>query len=150
MKKTILGILTMSVLLATSCKKASSNPGGSFTFKSVSYPVNTCAPDYQNPGTLLVDNNAATTLNQVELYFYNALPAAGGPFLIVAATPTAANQIEINMSGSFGNYIATGGNGSQTVSVSVSNGKVSVLGSGIMMNSGVDSSALSLNVTQTQ
>jgi hypothetical protein len=51
-------------------------------------------------------------------------------------------------------YRSTGGNGSnQTVSVSVSNGKVSVSGSGIELDNisnAADSSALNFNITQLQ
>ena len=57
--------------------------------------------------------------------------------------------------GSLNNYMSTGGNGNQQLTVTVTNGKISITGSAIEMahyysNVITDSATLNFNITQTQ
>ena len=88
----------------------------------------------------------------------SSLPATGGTYTVVNQnnSPYTAGQVGILVTTdgtSQITYGSTGGNGAQTVSVTVSNGKVSVTGSGIMMDNSLrtsDSAALNFNITQLQ
>jgi hypothetical protein len=156
MKKVIFGIIVLSLIFTTSCKK-NTNPGGSWTFKSTTYSTTICVGD---PGQLSASNGNASnnnTYSMLYVYFYTAaLPTTAGTYTVAYGNaPNSASQvgIELTTGGNANDYSSTGGNGTQTVSVTVSNGKVSISGSGIMMYNTVnpsDSSALNFNITQLQ
>jgi len=158
MKKTIFGIIVLSLIFIPSCKKNPGNPGGSWTFKSNTYSTTTC----QNPGagilsaTNLTNSNAAT-YGTLIFDFFGALPTTGGTYTVVYNRSLTSKQVHIEAStgGAYGSiiyndyYAADSTN--KTVSVTVSNGKVSVSGSGIMLhnyNNFSDSSVINFNVTQ--
>jgi hypothetical protein len=111
-------------------------------------------------GTLMDSNSTTsnpTTYATLTCTFNGTtLPASGGIDTVVSGTPTRNTQIAITATtdGSTNNYRSTGGNGgNQTVTVSVSNGKVTVSGAGIELvnlTAPADSSALSLNIIQLQ
>lgn len=156
MIKTITAILITALLGLASCKK-SPNPGGSWTFQGVTYYVSGCSAGAG--GTLNannVDNNNASTytFGTLGLSFYQALPTTAGTFTVVKYPP-ALNQVAITTTNqSQVNYVSTGGNGLETVKVTIaSNGFINVSGSGIeMLNTagGADSTVLSISITQTQ
>ena len=156
MIKTITAILITALLGLASCKK-SPNPGGSWTFQGVTYYISGCSAG--SGGTLNasnVDNNNANTYSfgTLGLSFYQALPATAGTFTVVKYPP-AANQVAITTTNQNQvNYVSTGGSGMETVKVTIaSNGFINVSGSGLEMSNasgGTDSSALSINITQTQ
>ncbi len=156
MTKMLLGIMVMSLLTATSCKKTP-DPGGSWTFEGNTYFVGDCSAGAN--GALNANNiNANNTLSwgSVSVYFHDSLPTVAGTYAVVKYPP-AAGKISFGLS-TFANtytYGSTGGNGAETANVKIVNGLVNVYGSGItMLNSdtalGSDSSALYLNITQTQ
>ena len=155
MLKTITAILFIA-LLALSCKK-NPNPGGYWTFQGITYYVSGCsAGSASTLNASNVNNNNASTYSfaTIGLNFYQALPATAGTFTVVKYPP-AANQVAITTTNqSQVNYVSTGGNGTETVKVTIgSNGFINVSGSGIEMSNtggGADSSALSINITQTQ
>jgi hypothetical protein len=155
MTKILIGILVISLVAVCSCTK-SPDPGGSWTFQGGTYYVTGC--NAGAGGTLSasnVNNNNANTYSYgtIGLNFYQSLPTAAGTFAVVKYPP-AANQVAITTVNQYQvNYVSTGGNGMETVKVSIgSNGLVNVSGSGIeMLNaSGGDSAALSFDITQTQ
>jgi hypothetical protein len=147
-------MLLLSLVVISSCTK-SSNPGGSWTFKSTTYDATSCSA---GSGELYVTNSTASnsaTFSSLSIYFYNNVtPTANGTYY-VNRHPASADQINILLSivGGTTNYTCTGGNGTQTVSVTVSNNKLSVSGSGITLSNdqnASDSSALNFNITQLQ
>ncbi len=113
-------------------------------FKSTTYSATTCV---FSSTTLIADNNTANP-SQLECYF-NTMPINSGNYLVVSGPLIQPNQVQITMNGAVGGYVSTGGNGTQTATINISNGKVSVSGSGITMSNGSDSAALVLNITQT-
>jgi len=154
MAKTLTAILLICLLAFTSCKK-SPDPGGSWTFQGGTYDVAGC--NAGGGGTLNasnINNTNTYSYGTIGLNFYQALPTAAGTFKVVKYPP-AANQVAITTMNQYQvNYASTGGNGTETVNVTVaSNGFVSASGSGIEMlnaSGGTDSSTLSFNITQTQ
>jgi hypothetical protein len=74
-----------------------------------------------------------------------------GTFYVVKYPP-AANQVSVTTTNLYEvNYVSTGGNGAETVKVTISNGLISVSASGIEMlnaSGGTDSSALYFNITE--
>ena len=156
MKKTFIAFLLIAYVFASSCSRNNPNPGGSWTFKGTTYNVVSCVTTQDGIGATN-GPSTSSTYSTVGATFFNSLPTTGGTYTVVNGNPVSANQVLITTTtnGVSGNiYGSTGGNGSnQTVTVSVSNGKVSVSGSGIEMydiNNVADSSALQLNITQLQ
>ena len=165
MKNAIIAILAVGLLTATSCKKSSTNTsaGGSWTFKTVTYPAVFCAGNlYGNSGTLSAGDvsltgSGSSTADDLVCTFYNALPTAAGTYTVIGPNGNpGAGQIQMvtTIGGVNGKtYVSTGGNGAETVAVTVSGGKVTITGSGIEMftpSTPSDSAGLSLNITQLQ
>jgi len=147
-------ILAMGLLTIYSCKK-SSDPGGSWSFEGVTYDVTGCSTAYYTLNASNVNNNNPYSYGAIGINFHSALPGSSGVYTVVK-NPPAANQVSVQMIiyGPLGqvSYMSTGGNGAEAVNVSVAkNGFLTVSGSGIEMWDGsTDSSALYLNITQTQ
>jgi hypothetical protein len=158
MRNAIFSSLLMGLLLACSCHKGPSAPGGSWTFKGLTYTATSCAGIDSIAYLTATDSTAAGMAGSVTVAFYNVLPAGNGTYTVVSGSfPTAPYQVAIiatigpSVAGL--NYQSTGGNGSQTVHVALSNGKINVSGSGIEMSNTAnasDTAALSLNITQMQ
>ena len=153
MKKVIFGLFVFSLLFASSCKKSNSTPN-SWTFKGNQYGASlatfaipgdfsaTCSSTNQTINGGFIDINFGSGAN----------PTTGGNYSVVSNAYTT-NQVSIqlttgNSTGST-TYNSTGSNNSQ-LAVSISGGKVSVTGSGIMLTNGTDSATVSINITQTQ
>jgi hypothetical protein len=154
MKKIILGSIVLSLIFAASCTKKTTYAGGSWTFEGDTFYVANCA----GIGNTLVASSSANsninTFGNLGIVFPgSSLPRTSGTYTVVDTTPLA---MQVNITATTGGvndtlYTATGGNGSnQTIAVTVSNGIVSVSGTGIEIytnNAGViDSSALSFNI----
>ena len=158
MKKVIFGMLVLSSVFITSCKKSSSNPGGFWTFKSTTYNATTCTAGTGELDATNLTSSNTTTFSTFVVGFYNGtLPTTGGQYTVANnGTPTSSTQVGIQVStdGTSGNtYESTGGNGTQKVTVSVSNGKVSVSGSGITVGNVMtssDSAGVNFSITQLQ
>jgi hypothetical protein len=155
MKKILFGFFVLSILFTTSCKKSPSpNPGGSWTFKSTTYNTNTCTGNGSVLTASTLTSSNTTTYGTLSVSFQTALPTTNGTYT-VNSYPNSASQVAVNLTtnGGTGIYSSTGGNGAETVSVTVSNGKVSISGSGIIMVTDPatsDSSAVTFNITQLQ
>jgi hypothetical protein len=157
MKKTIFALLVLTLVFASSCNKNTPNPGGSWTFKGTTYNTTTSAVSGGDFGVTNVSTSNQSSYGGLTFSFFNSTPTTGGTFTVVNGVPASATQVAIaaTTGGAAGNvYGSTGGNGSnQTVAVTVSNGKLSVSGSGIEMynvNNASDSSAINFNITQLQ
>jgi hypothetical protein len=155
--KTLL-IITALVVLASCGKNSSSSNPGSWLFKTNTFVAATCFE--AAPGIIEADNELVantSTYATLRCYFGGSNPTTGGTFKVVNynAGVFQANHISFyqTINGVPGtSYISTGGNGNETVQVTVgSNGHISVSGSGLeMVSTGSDSSALTVNISQQQ
>jgi hypothetical protein len=100
---------------------------------------------------------AGIVKGSITVNFYNVIPVGNGTYTVVGTVyPTAPYQVSINATIGDSNalsYLSTGGEGAETVTVSLSNGKIILTGRGIEMantNQPSDSGQLSLNITQLQ
>ena len=171
MKKTLTISLVLGLAIIFSCKKKTDtvNPTGistqTWTFRGMNFSTNECYADTVHSNLNLSANNAghdsAGYCALICFFYGNTLPTANGTYtvaLVNAVDSTiAATQVtfRLELGDSLNNYLSTGGNGHETVAVTVSNGKLSITGTGIEMahyNSSyiTDSAALNFNVTQTQ
>lgn len=159
MRKAITVLVSLALLTLAACKKSSpANPGGSWTFKGVTYLTTTCI-GYDSIGTLTATctpSGSNTNSGSLTLQFFNVLPTGNGKYTVVG-TGYPAYPYQVYVSGLIGTqqvaYQSTGGGGAEIVQVSYSNGLISVSGSGIELinsNNAADSSALSLNIGQLQ
>lgn len=164
MKKAALAVVLMSLIVITSCKKSTNNnAGGTWSFKSVNYGATTFATSY---GQVTVSNPASAYANSFAtlcVNFYNGLPTTAytnntyysANYQVVGGTTLdSSNQVYITLTLNGTNdtlYHTTGGNGNETVLVTLSNGNISIKGSGIeLANSSnlADSGSLSFNIVQ--
>jgi len=154
MKRAIFGLVVIALLFSTSCNK-SNNTLETWSFEGTNYNATSVSGQ---TGVLVATNIGAlnpSSYVQVSCFFlHDSLPTVAGSYTVVSGTP-AAKQVALSLSLNAGTkvYNSTGGNGTQTVAVSISGGKVTVIGSNITLaaTSGtpVDSSAtFSLNITQ--
>jgi hypothetical protein len=155
MKKITFGMLTVGLLLISSCAKNSNavTTYGSWVFKSNTYGEVTSR--HTSGGTLLTasPNNSGSTMT---LSFMNTLPGNEGAFTVVSGTPVTAKQVRIDLtvgSTTGGTYTSLS-TYSQTVYVTIgSNNMINVSGNNILMQSTAtpsDTTRLSFSVTQLQ
>lgn len=162
MRNTVLGIIAMSLLMITACKKTSStNLGGTWTFQTVNYTATSFATGY---GLITVTNQPtaySTEYTTLTVNFYGGLPTqnsffTSGTFNVVKENKldsTDQVSLDLNIAGASGNtlYRSTGSGANQTVNVSVSNGKLTITGSGVELANvlnAADSAALNLDLIQ--
>ena len=130
MAKTLTAMLVISILTLASCKK-STESGNSWTFQGTTYYVSNCDSARGILTASDINANNYYTYSTIAIYFYISLPTAAGTYA-VAKFPPAANQVSIivGIDGSSPaiNYNSTGGNGTETVNVTVSNGLVTASG----------------------
>jgi len=158
MRKAIYSAILIGSLIAASCHKSPpSNPGGSWTFKKVTYPATSCIGSDSLATLAAADSSGMAAIATVTVNFYNVFPSGNGTYTVVGGSyPTAPYQVTINATigdSAMLNYQSTGGNGTEMVVVAISNGQMTLTGSGIeMINSALasDSAALSLHLAQLQ
>lgn len=159
MRNAIFGLLLMGMLIAGSCHKGPpSASGGSWTFKGLTYTATSCVGIDSIAYLTATDSTVIGMTGSVTIAFYNVLPTGNGIYTVVnGSIPNQPYQVAILASIGSAisglNYQSTGGNGSQTVHVTLSNGKISLTGPGIEMSNTAaasDTAALSLNITQLQ
>ena len=160
MKKNFCAIIAMTLLTITSCKKtdtSTTGAGGSWTVNSTSYQAVTCTGSV--PSLYLsaanVGAQGSLTASDIIVQFYNQFPPAAGTYNVVTndSALTAPNQVQIvtTINGINGTSYASNGSGSnQTAVVTVSGGKVSVVGSGINVDNSASTATVSLNLHQLQ
>ena len=165
MRNTTFALLLMGLLLTGSCNKGQpSVSGGSWTFKGVTYVVRYCSASDPSATLTATDSVYTGVAGSVNVVFFNVLPSGNpshtiyGTYTLVKGTaPSRPDEIAIfsyigpSQLGHM--YQSTGGNGLQTVSVSVSNGKISLTGAGVELSDTTnpsDSGALTFNITQLQ
>ena len=164
MKKNTYILITL-ILLISSCKKHNTNDGGSWTFKGQTFNMMGCSA---TSGVALsyysgIAGGTSTAIdNRLSVEFGTwLLPTIGLTDTVISGMITSTNQANISMilgytstTGLGGtHYHSTGGNGNQTISISVSSaGKIAVSGSSIMMVNDTlpsDSALLNFNISQT-
>ncbi len=151
MKNIIAAFTILVVLLLSSCSKSTTS-GNSWTFKGTTYKTATTT----DAGGGYWDIASVNPTGTMQVNFSTStLPTTSGTYTVVAhgSSLTGGNKLTIYLQTSDGYiFYSTGGTGSpQTVSVNVSNGKVSVSGSGIELvsnNTSTDLANVALNVTQ--
>jgi hypothetical protein len=155
MRKGIFAVLIIATT-AMSCKKGGAGAAGSWSFLGGTYNASSCAGSHGILTASNINNDNAYTYGTINCNFYGSLPTTSNTFIVVPYPPLAANQMSVSIFiyGATTNYKSTGGNGAETVNVKVaSNGYLNVAGSGIEMlnaSGGTDSSALNINLTQTE
>lgn len=154
MKKAILAVIVIAYIFVSSCNKGTYLPE-IFSFKGINYGANYVLGQ---TGVLIATSSSSVNpnnFNQVSCFFlHDNLPTVPGTYTVVSGIP-AASQVALSMSLDSGQniYSSTGGNGTQKVTVSLSGGKVTVVGSNITLACNTawppDTSAtFSLNITQ--
>jgi hypothetical protein len=150
MNKTALVIIVTASIFATSCKKSPNSTIETFSFKGTSYTVNTVtAQTGVMVATVVPPFDPSTTVQLSCTFPDTTLPIFPGSYYVVNGTPST-NQVALSVSFNSGQqiYKSTGGNGTQKVAVTISGGKVTVVGSNITMLSGTDTASINLNITQ--
>jgi hypothetical protein len=163
MKKVTFIFFVLTLMFATSCKKASSSvSGGSWTFKGNTFPASSCTDVAGQLTGTCTSANQILAGGSITVDFYNATnPTTSGTdsvisynYNIVNLSP---NQVSIVLTMNISNtptYYYSSGTGNARVNVSVApNGFVTLTGSGITMyrqNNPSDSSTLSISLNQTQ
>ena len=149
MKKIIFGLVTISILMISSCSQDNSNnPLGAWVFKSTTYNPLSCRSD----SSKLVSTNGTATMT---LVFNNtgSLPASNSDFLVVDTIP-AAGQVEVLTTIGTNQYRSAGGNGAQFVTVTVSplDSRITASGTALVLRNTTtptDSAKLTFTVNQT-
>ena len=157
----------LAVLIIASCAKdkVPGLPSQTWTFKSLTYSTVECFTDTTHNNLNLSANNGSVTDSNycaVICYFHGAaLPTSNGTYTVALVNePTdsiTSTQVSFRLvlGGALNNYMSTGGNGKQTINVTVNNGMLSIMGNNIELahynsNYATDSATLSFNITQTQ
>jgi len=161
--KRILFATLICLMVISSCQK-NDNPvsyqGGSWTLGSSHFNATSCIA---SPSSAMVSTSGLSgdgTTFTMTFSFTDGYPATSGTYTVLNGHNTnpvpLANLVMINatLTGAVNEqFYSSGSNGSQSVTVTISNGKISLSGSGItMLNSAnaSDSIPLSFNITQTQ
>ena len=157
MRKGLFIVISVCLLISTSCNKGGPGAAGFWTFQGNAFDAASCSGAFGQLNASNANNNNEYNSGTITCQFHQTLPAKGGTYTVVVYPPQDSTQVSVGLTIDGGNMIAyssTGGGGSETVKVTVNNGLVSVIGSGIMMlntsGQGTDSSALSININQTQ
>jgi hypothetical protein len=171
MKKNHLAVLLPCLLLFAACSKTKdiappAVPAQTWIFKGATYNTVICFADTVTNNLGVHANNGSvqdsTNYSAILVNFYGAaLPTSNGTYSVALVnTPvTSLTRTQVTISFTLGGrtnvYQSTGGNGNETVSVSISNGKLSILGAGIELenynsSTAIDSAALSFNITEAQ
>jgi len=156
----------MGLVAMTSCNKGplpnnNTYQGGSWTFGSLPYKATSCVGASSSAMLTAsgVSGNGSTNFT-ITFNFTDGYPTANGTYTVLnghnESSVPLENLVMINATltgGINGQFYSSGRDGSQKVTVTVSNGKITMSGSGIEMvnaSNASDSTLLSFNITQTQ
>jgi hypothetical protein len=165
-RKSIFIFIALGILAIPSCNKGGTPhnviyQGGSWTLGSLSYKATSCVGSTASALLTVsgVSGDGRTSFTMT-FNFTDGYPTANGTYTVLnghnEGSVPLENLVMINATltgGINGQFYSSGGDGSQKVTVTVANGKISLSGSGIeMLNAGnaSDSTQLSINITQTQ
>ncbi|MCW3125312.1 MAG: hypothetical protein JWO03_970 [Bacteroidetes bacterium] len=155
MKNILIGILAMSLLMITSCKKKDTVSGGSWSFKSKSYTV-TSAITNTADNAFVVISSGNNTYNQL-FFSFTTLPSADGSYTVVAGAPdSTGTQVGVALTLTTGStYVSTAyaPTTNTTANVTVANGimKVTVPATDFAnVADGTDHADLTATVNQTE
>jgi len=159
MRYVTLGLLLMGLLVTGSCGKPPTyEPGGTWSFKGVTNIARYCVGNGSSAILTATDSTYSGVAGSLNIVFYNVLPVGNGTYTVVKGSyPSRPDQVAIvsyigpSIQGV--SYQSTGGNGLETVYVSLTNGKMNLTSSQIEMsdtsNPG-DSASLTFKLTQLQ
>ena len=164
MRNTIFTLLLMGLLIGSCNKSQSPNPGGSWTFKGVTYVARYASANSSSAILTATDSVYNGVKGSVNIVFFNVLPAGSSSYtvnntytVVKGIYPSKPDEVAIfsyigpSQQGIM--YQSTGGNGLQTVSVSISNSKMSLTASGIELSDTTnpsDSGTLTFTINQLQ
>jgi hypothetical protein len=166
MKKGALGIVVAGLMMITACSKtASSNLGGTWSFKSTNYTATSFATGYSIVTVTNQPTAYSTDYTTLTVNFYNGRPVNNsvsnvynGTYVVEPGVSLdSTNQIDISLTitsnGTSTLYHTTGGGGNETMNVNVTNNVISISGSNIELANAInpaDSGSLNLNLVQPQ
>jgi hypothetical protein len=132
MKKLLPAFALIFLLTSAGYKKGTTNPGGGWTLKNNHCSANKFS---RHRETFVAWDTTQTPNPKFIIDFYGQIPAASGTYIVIRGQPKAANQIDIGVGllhdSMLTFYSTTGGNGKETISVRVSNGKLHIAGTAI-------------------
>ena len=163
MKRTLI-LLAAFLVIFSSCRKNNdtiSYQGGTWALGSTQFNATSCTGA---PASAMVTTSGLSaglsTHFDMTFSFTDGYPTTSGTYTVLNGHNTSpilfANYVMINatLTGAVNEqFYSSGSNGTQSVTVTLSNGKISLSGSGISMLNGAntsDSTLLSFNITQTQ
>jgi hypothetical protein len=160
MKKLSYIIALAGILFTMSCSKTktnTSNPGGTWTFKSTTYNTISCSR-IAGFGESLTDSAAVagskTPTAALRFTFdNNYYPTADGSYVVSGLFTNDPGAVTVEVHTPSGDYASRGDNPIKLATVKVSNGKVSISGSSILMenlNNLSDTTRLTFNVDQLE
>ena len=160
--------MVAAVFIVASCAKdkVPGLPSQTWTFRSITYNTVECFADTTHNNLNLSANNGSVNDSSsycaVVCYFHGAtLPTTNGTYTVALVNELTdsitSTQVSFRLvlGGALSNYMSTGGNGKQTINVTVNNGMLNIMGNNIEMahyngSFATDSAALSFNIMQTQ
>lgn len=152
-----MGILGVGTLMLAACVKPTPATDGFWTFKSGTFNANSYENSYSD--VTISDQATPYSVNYGTLVcnFYLGLPTSNGTYTYVVVGGThldSTNQVTLaltNTGTSDTLYHTTGGNGTETVQVTVSNGNLKINGSNIeMFNTSNPSDSAPINFSMVQ
>ena len=151
MSRIFLALLTITLFTSAYYQKSTSAIGGSWTFRSKQCSANKFLRHAES--TAIFD----TTQNPHPKFiidFYDKVALASGKFKVIQGKPKEANEVSIGIgiiTGAILTFYSTnGGDGKETINVTISDGKVNILGAGVEVanqKDPTDNAALSFDIT---
>jgi len=153
-KKIILAVITIVFYTCAYCRQPTLQPGGSWTFRSDHYAANKFLRHHES--TTVYDTTQRYSPRFI-IDFHERIPAVSGTYRVIKGQPMAADEIDIGVGvmslTGLSYYSTTGGNGKETINVTVADGKMNISGAGIELanqKAPSDKSTLSFDITIRQ
>jgi|GEM_PF-5956007 len=151
MKSILIAIVAIVLQTSSHDQVIKVNPGGTWTFKNNQCKANKFIHHYYS---FTAFDTTQSPQPKFIIDFFEKPPVENGTYKMVAGRPMAPDQVDIGVGymhdGVLTFYSSTGGNGKETVNVTVKNGIVTVSGAGIELanqKNQNDKSKLTFNVT---
>ena len=151
MSRIFLALLTITLFTSAYYQKSPSAIGGSWTFRSKQYSANKFLRHAES--TAIFD----TTQNPHPKFiidFYDKVPAANGTFKVIQGKPKEAGEVSIGIGiirdAVLTFYSTNGGDGKEAINVTVSDGKINIIGRGVHLANQkdlTDNAPLSFDIT---
>ena len=156
MNRFVICTAVFALLTFASCSKTNSNltpSAGSWTLNgNTTYLAVACKVDANNAAALIASTAANPAASVLEVSFYPSLPTTSGTYGVAdnssGNTSPGKVQISTNLAAAGVSY-GSDGTGSPTVTVTVTNGKLTVKGSGIHIKNSTSATTLAFDIVQT-